>query len=47
MSSDEVCLRRDTPPEEMSWALIGFAAWYLESKGNLASTVSGTFAAVQ
>ena len=47
MSSDEVCLRRDTSPEEMRWALIDFAAWCLESKGNLASTASGKFAAVQ
>ena len=47
MSSNEVCLRRDTSPEEMTWALIDFAAWCLESKVNLASTVSGKFAAVQ
>ena len=47
MSSDEACLRRDTSPEEMSSGLLDFAAWYLESKGNLASTVSGKFAAVQ
>ena len=47
MSSDEFCLRRDMSPEEMSWALIDFEAWCLESKGNLASTISETFAAVQ
>ena len=47
MSSDKFCLRRDTSPEEMSWALIGFAAWCLKSKGNLAIIISGKFAAVQ
>ena len=47
MSSDKFCLRRDTSPEEVSWALIDFAAWCFESKGNLASTISGKFAAVQ
>ena len=46
MSSDKF-LRRDASPEEMSWALIDFAAWCLESKGNLASTISGKIAAVQ
>ena len=40
-------MRRDTSPEEMSWALIDFAAWCVESKENLASTISGNFAAVQ
>ena len=47
MSSDKFCLRRDTSPEEMSWALIDFAAWCLESKINLASTISGKITAVQ
>ena len=47
MSSNNFCLRRDTSPEEMSWALIDFAAWCLESKGNLASTITGKVAAVQ
>ena len=46
MSSDK-CLRRDASPEAMSWALIDFAAWCFESKGNLASTISGKTAAVQ
>ena len=46
MSSDKF-LRRDASLEEMSWALIDFAAWCLESKGNLASTISGKIAAVQ
>ena len=46
MSFDKV-LRRDASPEEMSWALIDFAAWCFESKGNLGSTLSGTIAAVQ
>ena len=46
MSSDKF-LRRDVSPEEMSWALIDFAAWCLESKENLASTISGKIAAVQ
>ena len=46
MSSDKF-LRRDASPEEMSWALIDFATWCLESKGNLASTVSRKIAAVQ
>ena len=40
-------MRRDTSPEEMSWALIDFAAWCVESKEDLASTISGNFAAVQ
>ena len=47
MSSDKFCLRRDTSPEEMSWALIDFAAWCIESKENLPSTISGKIAAVQ
>ena len=47
MSSDKFCLRRNTSPKEMSWALIDFAAWCIESKGNLASTISGKIAAVQ
>ena len=46
MSSDKF-LRRDVSPEEMSWALIDFAAWCFESKENLASIISGKFAAVQ
>ena len=46
MSSDKF-LRRDASPEEMSWALIDFAAWCFESKGNLASTVSAKIAVVQ
>ena len=46
MSSDKF-LQRDASPEEMSWALIDFAAWCFESKGNLASTISGKIAAVQ
>ena len=46
MSSDKL-LRRDASPEEMSWALIDFAAWCFESKGNLGSTLSGNIAAVQ
>ena len=46
MSSDKV-LREDTSPKEMSWALIDFAAWCFDSKGNLASTISGKYAAVQ
>ena len=32
--------------DEMTWALIDFAAWCLNS-GNLASTIVGNFAAVQ
>ena len=40
-------LRRDASPEEMSWALIDFAARCFESKGNLAGTISRKFAAVQ
>ena len=44
--SDKV-LRRDASPGEMSWALINFAAWCFESKENLASTISGKYAAVQ
>ena len=39
MRSDKF-LRRDASPEKMSWALIDFTAWCLESKGNLASTIS-------
>ena len=46
MSSDTF-LRRDASPEDMSWALIDFATWCFESKGNLASTISGKIAAVQ
>lgn len=33
--------------DEMTWALIDFAAWCFQSKGNQASTISGKFAAVQ
>ena len=33
--------------EEMSWALIDFAPWCFETKGNTAGTISGKFAAVQ
>ena len=46
MSSD-IILRRDASPEEMSWALIDFAAWCFESKENLGSTLSGKIASVQ
>ena len=45
--SSDTFLRRDALPEDMSWAVIDFAAWCFESKGNLASTISGTIAAVQ
>lgn len=37
----------DASPEDVSWALIDFAAWCSESHGNLASTISGKFAAFQ
>lgn len=36
-----------TSTDEITWALIDFAAWCFQSKGNLASTISGKFAAVQ
>ena len=37
----------DISPDERIWALVDFAAWCFQSKGNLASTISGKFAAVQ
>ena len=40
-------MNADTSTDEITWALIDFAAWCFQSKGNLASTISGKFAAVQ
>ena len=40
-------LSRDASSEEIAWALIDFAAWCSESKGNQAGTISGKFAAIQ
>ena len=43
----ETFMNADTSTDEITWALIDFAAWCFQSKGNLASTISGKFAAVQ
>ena len=40
-------MNANTSADDMTWALIEFAAWCLQSKRNLASTLSWKFASVQ